>query len=148
MHRKSEKFFPKGVTYYSKLPYFQWKPYICTITGTLYKRLTLSGMLRPLTRVCSLTVITNQNQNAIFCVVYTRPRKKFICAKSLLWAQALSETVAIDSFSEDSNISYQRLGLSFCKGLLHKGQNVLQMKITSKKPKNVQGVKTQKALVN
>ena len=53
--------------------------------------------------------------------------------------------MASDSFS-DSNISYQRLRLSFCKGLLYKVQKVLQMKITSKKPKNVHGVKTQKAL--
>ena len=33
-------------------------------------------------RVCSLRDSTNQNKNAIFCLVYTRRRKNFISTKS------------------------------------------------------------------
>ena len=48
----------------------------------LIVELTLSVMLRLLRRVCSLTDITNQNKNAIFCVVYCMQRKNFISTKS------------------------------------------------------------------
>ena len=46
------------------------------------KKITLSGMLRPSVRVCSLAYTTNQNKNTILCEVHIRREKNFISTKS------------------------------------------------------------------
>ena len=44
-------------------------------------------------QICSLTNTTNQNKNAIFCVLHTRQRKNFISTKSRLGVHIYSATV-------------------------------------------------------
>ena len=55
--------------YYSKLSYY-------------WMAATEGRYARPARRVCSLMNTTNQNKNAIFCVVHCMRQKNFISTKS------------------------------------------------------------------